>query len=65
MSQGDFFFSHLPHALRKTWRIVAYSKGKIKRSLVAALIISISAAVNHDAHVQTGGSKEKVVREDP
>jgi hypothetical protein len=57
MSQGKFFFHHLLDAVRKTWRIVAYSKGKIKRSLVAALIFGISTEVNHDAHVHTSGSK--------
>jgi hypothetical protein len=57
MSQGSFFFRHVLDAVRKTWRIVAYSKGKIKSSLVAAHIFGISTEVNHDAHVHTGDSK--------
>jgi hypothetical protein len=57
MSQGNFFFRHVLDAVRKTWRIVAYSKGKIKRSLVATLIFGMSTEVNHDAHVHAGDGK--------
>ncbi len=65
MSKGVFFFCHVLHAVCKIWRIVAYGRVKIKRSLVAVVILVHSTMVNHDAHMHASSGKEKIVWEDP
>jgi len=64
-SKGVLSVAHGADAVAESDAIVAYDDGKIKRWLVPWFPGFDPASIDHDSHMQAGGSEKQVMRQDP
>jgi hypothetical protein len=64
-SKGVLSVAHSADTVAESDAIVAYGGGKIKRWLVPWIPGFDPASIDHDSHMQAGGSKKQVMRLDP